>query len=129
MRDIWEVLGIEKTTNTREIKKAYAGLVKHCHQEDEPEKWQELHCAYEHAMTYAKRMEGVPYRKTEPSYTSHAEPVKEKKTVIMESREDFFETVYENSERQEKVEEGQDYTELFEQIVTKQQNKENERAP
>lgn len=54
MGNIWKVLKIEPTTDARAIKKAYAALVKDCHQEDEPECWMELHEAYQKALEYAK---------------------------------------------------------------------------
>lgn len=55
MKSVWEILGIEETTDIKAIKKAYAKQVRNCHQEDEPERWQELHEAYKLASDYAKR--------------------------------------------------------------------------
>lgn len=63
MNNIWKILGIEPTTDTRAIKKAYAAQVKNCHQEDEPERWQELHEAYKQALEVAENGH-VPVRKT-----------------------------------------------------------------
>ena len=37
MGDIWDVLGIEPTTDRRTIKRAYAEAVKSCHPEEHPE--------------------------------------------------------------------------------------------
>lgn len=54
MEHIWTILKLEPTTDERVIKKAYAREVKNCHQEDEPERWMELHKAYQQAMEYAK---------------------------------------------------------------------------
>ncbi len=51
---IWDRLGIERTNDIREIKKAYAKAVKHCHREEHPKEWQLLHEAYEKALDYAK---------------------------------------------------------------------------
>lgn len=53
MRDIWRVLGIEPTDDTKKIRKAYSDKVRECHQEDDPEGWQELHEAYERALKLA----------------------------------------------------------------------------
>lgn len=47
---IWERLGIAPTTDKKAIKKAYAARVKDCHQEDEPERWAQLHDAYKSAL-------------------------------------------------------------------------------
>lgn len=55
-KSIWEELGIEPTADQRKIKKAYAKLVKDCHQEDEPQRWQKLHTSYEAAISYAKHV-------------------------------------------------------------------------
>lgn len=54
MKSVWEILGIEETTDRKTIKKAYAALVRDCHQEDEPERWQELHEAYKQAIAAAE---------------------------------------------------------------------------
>lgn len=54
MMDIWEILGIDKTTDEREIKRAYAKMLAKHHPEDEPEKFQEIKEAYEMALQYAK---------------------------------------------------------------------------
>ncbi|UAA40619.1 J domain-containing protein [Paraneptunicella aestuarii] len=48
----WEVLGIAPTDNEREIKRAYAKLLRDCHPEDEPEKFQRLNEAYQAALSY-----------------------------------------------------------------------------
>ena len=50
----WNILGIERTTDTRLIKKAYASKVKECHREDNPQEWMQLHDAYKAALNYAK---------------------------------------------------------------------------
>jgi len=54
MMDIWAVLGIHKTTDEREIKRAYAKMLAKYHPEDEPEKFQEIKEAYELALKHAK---------------------------------------------------------------------------
>lgn len=50
---IWQVLQIEKTTNKKEIKKAYAKLLKIYHPEDDPENFKALQEAYQQAIKYA----------------------------------------------------------------------------
>lgn len=54
MKQCWKVLGIEPTNNTREIKQAYAQLVKQYHPEEQSEAFIELRNAYEQALQYAK---------------------------------------------------------------------------
>jgi len=54
MKDIWKMLGIEPTNDTKAVRRAYAAKVRECHPEDDPEGWQELHNAYESALKLAK---------------------------------------------------------------------------
>lgn len=58
---IFDILGIEPTSDKRLIKKAYAQKVKECHPEESPEEWQQLHEAYEAALKYAKGGRGAYY--------------------------------------------------------------------
>ena len=53
MMSIWKILQIEATTDTREIRRAYAQMSKVYHPEREPEKFQELYKAYQEALKYA----------------------------------------------------------------------------
>ena len=52
--DAFRVLEIAPVKDKKIIKKAYASLVKQYHPDDYPEKWKELHDAYEIALIYAK---------------------------------------------------------------------------
>ena len=54
--DIWKILGIERTNDTKIIKKAYAEKAREVHPEEHPEEFQKLHNAYVDAMNYAKNM-------------------------------------------------------------------------
>jgi len=49
-QEIWETLGIMPTTDKKEVKRAYAEAVKHCHPEEEPEAFQKLYKAYQAAL-------------------------------------------------------------------------------
>ncbi len=51
--DIWDILGIKKTADIREIKKAYARKTRIYHPETHPDEFQVLHRAYEAALNYA----------------------------------------------------------------------------
>ncbi len=51
---MWDTLGIERTTDQRKIKRSYARLVAKYHPEEYPEKFQEIHQAYERALRYAR---------------------------------------------------------------------------
>lgn len=52
---IWEILGIEPTTDERQIKRAYASLAKKIHPEERQEEFRQLYVAYQAALQYAKR--------------------------------------------------------------------------
>ena len=42
----WEILGIEPTSDKKEIKRAYARLLKQYHPEDNPEEFKQIQAAY-----------------------------------------------------------------------------------
>ncbi len=50
----FEILGIEPTQDKKTIKKAYAVLVKKYHPEEDMQKWQEIHEAYQNALEWAE---------------------------------------------------------------------------
>lgn len=54
-KEIWEILQIEPTASKREIRKAYAGLVKACHPEEAPEEFEKLNAAYQEALSRAEQ--------------------------------------------------------------------------
>lgn len=54
MQNIWEVLGIEKTTDVKQIKRAYAAKAKEWHPEEHPQEYQMLQKAYKSALQAAK---------------------------------------------------------------------------
>lgn len=52
---IFRLLEIEPTDDKKAIKKAYARMVRQYHPEEQPEKWKEIHDAYEAALAMAER--------------------------------------------------------------------------
>lgn len=65
MKSTWEILGIERTEDTREIKKAFLERSKAVHPEEEEEAFLELKNAYESALLEAKVMKSIrEYRET-----------------------------------------------------------------
>ena len=54
-REMWELLGIEPTTQLSDIKSAYAAQAKKYHPEEYPEEFQRLQKAYKSAVQYAKQ--------------------------------------------------------------------------
>lgn len=51
---MWETLGIQATSNIKDIKRAYAGQLKITNPEENPEAFQALRSAYERALIYAE---------------------------------------------------------------------------
>lgn len=52
--NVWKILGIDQTTDSNQIKQAYAARAKECHPEEHPEEYQILRQAYKEALRYAK---------------------------------------------------------------------------
>lgn len=59
--EAFHILGIDDTEDKKKIKRAYAALVKQYHPEEHPEKWQEIHEAYETAMKDQEHKNAVFY--------------------------------------------------------------------
>lgn len=53
----FQILEIEPTNDKKEIRKAYAGLVKRYHPEEFPEEWKKIHNAYEQALKMAEHVQ------------------------------------------------------------------------
>ena len=57
----WEVLGIEPTKDKKEIKKAYARLLKQYHPEENPEEFKQIQAAYQQCLHPDQEVESVSY--------------------------------------------------------------------
>lgn len=57
----WEVLGIEPTKDKKEIKKAYARLLKQYHPEENPEEFKQIQVAYQQCLHPDQEIESVSY--------------------------------------------------------------------
>lgn len=90
--DIWNTLGIEPTTNKKEIQQAYADKLKIYHPEEKPEEFQRLQSAYRAAITYAKK-QSVPkpgYDNAE-MYGLSQKKTESVKAVRKKKQEEYFE--------------------------------------
>lgn len=97
----WEVLGIEPTSDKKEIKKAYARLLKQYHPEENPEEFKQIQAAYQQCLHPDQEVESVSYEqnvdikqdiKTEPISMKEDEitppPVPKVETLFVQNEKD-----------------------------------------
>lgn len=88
---IWDILGIEKTKDKSQIKKAYVKMLKLHHPEDDPEGFMELRRAYEYALRQAEHIDHHPVEIKRPEI----QPVQEAKELTHdEAKEEPLEFEY-----------------------------------
>lgn len=71
----WEVLGIEPTKDKKEIKKAYARLLKQYHPEENPEEFKQIQAAYQQCLHLDQEIESVSYKQEERTKNMEVEPI------------------------------------------------------
>ena len=97
----WEVLGIEPTQDKKEIKKAYARILKQYHPEENPEEFKQIQEAYQQCLHPNQEIESVSYEqnieikqdiKTEPISMKEDEitppPVPKVETLFVQNEKD-----------------------------------------
>lgn len=97
----WKVLGIEPTSDKKEIKKAYARLLKQYHPEENPEEFKQIQAAYQQCLHPDQEVESVSYEqnvdikqdiKTEPISMKEDEiappPVPKVETLFVQNEKD-----------------------------------------
>lgn len=99
--NIWKILGIHMTDDSSVIKSAYAGKLKGCHPEDDPEGFQRLREAFEAALKYAKARAKMAERAENQKDPEDPEDLYEQQeqeetdwTYIEEQRNSFPMSVY-----------------------------------
>ncbi len=95
----WEILGIEPTSDKKEIKRAYARLLKQYHPEDNPEEFKQIQAAYQQCLHPEQEIESVSFEqnkqdiKTQPISTKEdtiiPPPIPEVKTLFVENEKDI----------------------------------------
>lgn len=98
----WELLGIEPTSDKKEIKKAYARLLKQYHPEENPEEFKQIQEAYQHCLHPDQEVESVSYEqnieikqdiKTEPISMKEDEitppPIPKVETLFVKNEKDI----------------------------------------
>lgn len=129
IENVFRILGIEPTKEKGLIKKAYAEKVKECHPEEEPEKWKQLHEAYEMAIQYAKvqTIVYIPTAKVQEGQSGktilmEAQPLKEEKEP--EERKELVQSQNEEKEP-EHVSDGME--QIFQEMALQSDRKRQER--
>lgn len=80
----WEILGIEPTRDKKEIKKAYARLLKQYHPEENPEKFKQIQAAYQHCLHSDQEIESVTYEQNiENKQDIKTQPISIKEDTIV----------------------------------------------
>ena len=94
----WEILGIEPTSDKKEIKRAYAKLLKQYHPEENPEEFKQIQDAYQQCLHPGQNTESVSFEqnkqeiKTQPISTKEdtivPPPIPEIKTLFVQNEKD-----------------------------------------
>lgn len=80
----WEILGIEPTSDKKEIKKAYARLLKQYHPEENPEKFKKIQAAYQQCLHSDQEIESVSYEQNiESKQDIKTQPISIKEDTIV----------------------------------------------
>lgn len=80
----WEILGVEPTSDKKEIKKAYARLLKQYHPEENPEKFKQIQAAYQQCLHSDQEIESVSYEQNiESKQDIKTQPISIKEDTIV----------------------------------------------
>lgn len=80
----WKILGIEPTSDKKEIKKAYARLLKQYHPEENPEKFKKIQAAYQQCLHSNQEIESVSYEQNiESKQDIKTQPISIKEDTIV----------------------------------------------
>lgn len=80
----WEILGVKPTSDKKEIKKAYARLLKQYHPEENPEKFKQIQAAYQQYLHSDQEIESVSYEQNiESKQDIKTQPISIKEDTIV----------------------------------------------
>lgn len=71
----WDIFGIAPTKDKKEIKKAYARLLKQYHPEENPEEFKQIQAAYQQCLHPDQEIESVSYKQEERTKNMEVEPI------------------------------------------------------
>ena len=78
----WEVLGIEPTSDKKEIKKAYARLLKQYHPEENPEEFKQIQAAYQQCLHPDQEIESISFEQNKQDIKTQPISTKEEDEII-----------------------------------------------
>ena len=96
----WDVLGIEPTQDKKEIKKAYARLLKQYHPEENPEEFKQIQTAYQQCLHPDQEVESVSYEQNvDIKQDIKTQPISMKEDEIAPPPVPKVETLFVNNEK------------------------------
>ena len=93
----WEILGIEPTKDKKEIKKAYARLLKQYHPEENPEEFKQIQAAYQQCLHPDQEIESVSFEQNKQDIKT--QPISTKEDTIIPPPIPKVETLFVQNEK------------------------------
>ena len=93
----WEVLEIEPTSDKKEIKKAYARLLKQYHPEENPEEFKQIQAAYQQCLHQDQEIESASFEQNKPNIKT--QPISTKEDTIIPPPIPKLETLFVQNEK------------------------------
>ena len=93
----WEVLGIEPTSDKKEIKKAYARLLKQYHPEENPEEFKQIQAAYQQCLHQDQEIESASFEQNKQNIKT--QPISTKEDTIIPPPIPKVETLFVQNEK------------------------------
>ena len=93
----WEVLEIEPTSDKKEIKKAYARLLKQYHPEENPEEFKQIQAAYQQCLHQDQEIESASFEQNKQNIKT--QPISTKEDTIIPPPIPKLETLFVQNEK------------------------------
>ena len=93
----WEVLEIEPTSDKKEIKKAYARLLKQYHPEENPEEFKQIQAAFQQCLHQDQEIESVSFEQNKQDIKT--QPISTKEDTIIPPPIPKVETLFVQNEK------------------------------
>lgn len=107
--NVFEILEISPTDDKREIKKAYARLVKKYHPEEHPQEWKNIHDAYLAALKMSDCSAGIPSQTISVSVPDIKKPeervIEEKQDSLQDEIDKHLQRIHELEQQRERQQE------------------------